>query len=62
MLSKCGKWAKLVVVVVVVVVKVMLYVHGKQLRSWDGQLTFPHFPGHVSQRQATSIKHTSFRH
>ena len=33
----------------------MLYVHGKQLRSCqDGQLTYPHVPGQASQQQVTS--------
>ena len=40
----------------------MLYVHGKQLRScWDGQLLIQTVPGQVSMRHFTSIKHPFFR-
>ena len=41
---------------------VMLYVHGKQLRScWDGQLVFHSVPGQASRKQFTSIKCPLFR-
>ena len=38
----------------------MLYIHGKQLRScWDGQLLNHTVPRQASQRQFTSIKGTA---
>ena len=39
----------------------MLYVHGKQLRSWDGQLLNHTVPGQASRRQFTSIECPLFR-
>ena len=43
-------------------VSLMLYIHGKQLKSrWDGQLLNHTVPGQASHRQFTSIKCPFFR-